>query len=295
MALQVHGEQKYPKSRLLTSSAGRSWPTIAAELRSHPAGGIVPAVQQHVEVVIGIRGGDDAFVVRTKAGQQARWAEGSIWLAPIGIDDEEVTATKPIPEALHLYLPVRQFSLIADHCNLPRSPVHSIRYVGGFTDELMRQIGLSVLLEMTEETASGRMLAETSSLMLAARLSHIYSDGGFLKLITTSHRLDNARLRRILIHIEENLDREMTVTGLAELAHLSVFHFARMFAAAIGVPPHRYISRRRLETAMAMLAVGKLPLAEIAHRMCFSSPASFSRAFRRATGTAPGQYRRLHR
>jgi AraC family transcriptional regulator len=46
---------------------------------------------------------------------------------------------------------------------------------------------------------------------------------------------------------------------------------------------------------MAMLAIGKLPLCEIALRSQFSSQASFSRAFRRATGMPPGEYRRLVR
>jgi AraC family transcriptional regulator len=250
-----------------------------------------------VEIAIGISGGDDSFVVRNNAGrqEQAKWAEGSVWVAPIGVDEAEVAVTAPIPKALHLYLPVRQFNLLADQYNLTRSPVHSMQYIGGMTDELIRQIGVSLLAEMTEETATGRMLAETASLMLVARLSHSYSDGPFIKPFTEMcHRLDNGRLRRILDHIEDHLDEEITVAGLADLAHLSAFHFTRMVTATVGVPPYRYVSRRRLENA-AMLAIGKLPLCEIAHRSRFSSQASFNRAFRRATGMTPGEYRRFVR
>jgi AraC family transcriptional regulator len=58
------------------------------------------------------------------------------------------------------------------------------------------------------------------------------------------------------------------------------------------MPPFRYVSRRRLEAAMALLAAGRLPLAEIAFRSGFSSQASFTRAFRRATQMTPGEYRR---
>jgi AraC family transcriptional regulator len=214
----------------------------------------------------------------------------------MGVDEEEVVVTAPIPKALHLYLPVGQFSYLTDQYNLARSPVHSLQYIGGFCDEMIRQIAASMLSEMTEETATGRMRAETASLMLAAHVVQHYCDGGAIKsCIDTRHRLDNARLRRVLEYIEEHLDEEITVAGLAELAHLSVFHFIRMFAAALGVAPRRYVSSRRLENAMAMLAIGKLPLSEIAHRSCFSSQASFSRAFRRATGMTPGEYRHLVR
>jgi AraC family transcriptional regulator len=61
------------------------------------------------------------------------------------------------------------------------------------------------------------------------------------------------------------------------------------------MPPYRYVSRRRLENAKAMLATGKLSLGEIAHRSCFTSQAAFTRAFSRATGITPGEYRRLLR
>ncbi|HVI89651.1 MAG TPA: helix-turn-helix transcriptional regulator, partial [Dongiaceae bacterium] len=65
--------------------------------------------------------------------------------------------------------------------------------------------------------------------------------------------------------------------------------------ASLGVPPFRYVSRRRLEQAMSLLADDTLPLVEIAHRSRFSSQASFNRAFRRAVGMTPGAYRRLLR
>jgi AraC family transcriptional regulator len=63
----------------------------------------------------------------------------------------------------------------------------------------------------------------------------------------------------------------------------------------MGMPPHRYISRIRLENAMAELAAGKLPLAEIGLNAHFSSQASFTRAFHRATGMTPKEYQRRRR
>jgi AraC family transcriptional regulator len=50
-----------------------------------------------------------------------------------------------------------------------------------------------------------------------------------------------------------------------------------------------------MENAMAQLAAGKLPLAEIALNAHFSSQASFTRAFHRATGVTPREYRRRRR
>ncbi len=297
-ALGTDGWRKYPKSALLASSAGRGWSTISVELRSHPVGTITSFIQQNVEIVIAIGGTEDGLVIRNGAGmqQETRSATGTVWLAPIGIGDEEIIITAPIPKALHLYVPVRQFELLADQYNLARSPVHSIQYLGGLHDELICGIGVSVLSEMTQQTSTGRMFVQTASLMLAARLAHDYTGSNFVDgCAGGAYRLDNARLRRVLDYIEQHLEEEITVAGLADQAHLSEFHFTRMFTAAVGIPPHRYVSRRRLENAMAMLAAGRLPLSEIAYRSSFSSQASFNRAFRRVTGMTPGEYRRLVR
>jgi AraC family transcriptional regulator len=109
------------------------------------------------------------------------------------------------------------------------------------------------------------------------------------------YRLDDGRLRRVLAYLEEHLAEDITVADLANVACLSIFHFTRAFAGATGVPPHRYVSRRRLETARAMIATGRASLSEIAHDCRFSSQSSFTRAFRRAMSMTPAEYRRTLR
>jgi AraC family transcriptional regulator len=110
-----------------------------------------------------------------------------------------------------------------------------------------------------------------------------------------AYPLDHVRLRRVLDYISAHVADEITLEELAQVACLSTFHFARVFTLAIGVPPHRYVSRMRLENAMAEIAAGRLSLAEVALNAHFSSHASFTRAFRRATGMTPAEYRRCLR
>jgi len=187
---------------------------------------------------------------------------------------------------------MQQFDVLADQYNLGRSLVRSVQYAGGLNDDLIRQVGTSVLTELSEPTGTSRMVAEMSSLMLATRLIQNYVDRNLIDRITGgAYRLDHSRMRRVLDYIDQNLEEEFTVEDLARLAHLSLFHFARMFANTMGMPPQRYVSRRRLEAAMKMIATGKLALSEIAFRSGFSSQASFTRAFRRATNMTPGEFR----
>jgi AraC family transcriptional regulator len=99
------------------------------------------------------------------------------------------------------------------------------------------------------------------------------------------------RLRRVLQFMAEHLEDDIGLDELAAVAGLSVFHFHRMFANAMGMPPHRYLSQMRLERAKTLLALGRLSLAQISLACRFSSQPNFSRAFRRATGMTPLAYR----
>jgi AraC family transcriptional regulator len=292
MELQTHGARKYPASTLLRSSAGLGWSAISAELRSHPASETPVIVPQNVELCLTVLGNDRGLVIRTGAGQrqETRPFTGTIWLSPVGVSDM-VTIKAPIPTTLHLYLPAVLFHRLADDINLPKAPPHSIRYVTGVRDEVINQIGISIVSAMTDETAAGRIFVETASATLAARLLQTYCDSGSRKSCEPAHRLDQVRLRRVLDYISTNIDKEITVAQLAQVAGRSMFHFARMFTRAMGVSPHRYVSRMRLENAMAELTADKLSLAEIAFNAGFSSQASFTRAFNRVSGLTPGEYR----
>jgi AraC family transcriptional regulator len=248
--------------------------------------------------VIPVRGSDEGLATCKVEGswQSARLTTGSIWLKPIGGKYDEAYVDTAEVQVMHLYLPNIVFARLMDDYNLPAVPARSIRYSFGIEDELINQTGLSVLSEMMSPTAAGRMLVETSSLLCAARLVHAHSETGLvLSPVQSRHRLDDRRLRRVLAYVEEHLADDIAVADLANVACLSIFHFTRAFAAAVGVPPHRYVSRRRLERAKAIIATGHASLSEIALICQFSSESSFTRAFRRTIGMTPAAYRRTLR
>jgi len=298
MELQAQGVRKYPPtSALLASSAGLGWSTMSVELRSHGAIEAPAIVPQHVEIFLVVAGNKAGLVRRAGAGfcQEATPNTGAIWLSPAGVG-KEIVITAPIPQTMHLYLPVALFDRLKDDFNLPVAPAHSIRHAVGIGDDVIDQVGRSILCELTAETAAGRMYVETASLMLAARLIHKYCDFGSSTVCALdAHPLDHVRLRRVLDYISTNVDDDITLADLARVGGQSPFHFARKFTLAMGVSPKRYVSRMRLDRAMAELAAGRLPLAQIAHNASFSSQASFTRAFRRATGMTPREYRRRRR
>ena len=298
MESPTHGVRRYPRtSALLASSAGLGWSTLSAELRSHGACEAPTIVPQHVEIILVVAGNQDSLVRRTGAGfrQEATPKTGTVWLSPAGVG-KEIAITAPISQTMHLYLPTALFDRLKDDFNLPAAPAHSIRHAVGIGDAVIDQVGRSLLSELAAQTSASRVYVEAASLMLAARLLQKHCDSAICTPIESSaYGLDPIRLRRVLDYISENISDDITLENLAGIAGYSAFHFARKFALAMGVSPGRYISQRRLENAMAQLAAGKLPVAEIALNAQFSSQASFTRAFHRVTGTTPKEYQRHRR
>jgi AraC family transcriptional regulator len=289
---------KYSTSNLLKSSHDLGWSTLFAELRSYGQRDGPGPVAPHAKISITVRGSDNGLVTCKVGGSwwSARPTTGSIWLKPIGGKYDEADIRSPKVQVIHLGIPDVAFARLADDYNLPAVPARSVRYSYGAQDEVINQIGLSVLSEMMYPTAAGRMLVETSSLLLAARLARAHLETELIRSpMRSRHGLDDGRLRRVLAYIEERLAEDITVADLAGVACLSIFHFTRAFAATMGVPPHRYVSRRRLEIAKETIATGGASLSEIALDCQFSSQSSFTRAFRRAAGMTPAEYRQTLR
>jgi len=298
MDSQILGTRRFPPtSPLLASSAGLGWSALLAEVRSHGIGEAWTPVPQHVDLILVVDGNPDGLLSRTLVGvyQEAAPRTGALWLSPAGVG-RHVALTAPIPRTLHMYLPIALFDRLKDDFNLPAAPAHSIRDAAGIRDSVINEVGRSILSELTVETSASRLYVETASMMLAARLIQKYCDSGTCTPSKFSaHALDQIRLRRVLDYIADNISEDITLEKLAAVAEYSAFHFARKFARAMGISPGRYVSQRRLENAMMELTTSKMSLAEIALNAQFSSQASFTRAFHRATGTTPSEYRRRRR
>lgn len=99
------------------------------------------------------------------------------------------------------------------------------------------------------------------------------------------------RLARVIDRIEHGLAETLTVADLATAAHLSTFHFARMFKRTTGLTPQKFLMEKRMERAREMLSGTELPLAEVSRRCGFRTQSHFTETFRRYHGVTPRRYR----
>ena len=119
-------------------------------------------------------------------------------------------------------------------------------------------------------------LPASSTMMLAG-----YARGGLAPRV----------LRRIREYVDDNIDQRISVELLAGLANLSVCYFVRAFKQSMGVTPHDYLIRQRVERTKQMLSGTDIPLSQIALAAGFADQSHFARRFRQHVGMSPRDYR----
>lgn len=102
-------------------------------------------------------------------------------------------------------------------------------------------------------------------------------------------------LANLIRQAREHMARGLTVAELAARANVSVATLERRIRVNFGTTPRSFLAEIRLNEAARLLKESNLNVAEIADRAGYESPASFTRAFRRRQGVAPGEYRRRFR
>src|SRR5688500_16075064 len=87
------------------------------------------------------------------------------------------------------------------------------------------------------------------------------------------------RILRVLRHLQEHLDRALSIDELANVASFSEFHFHRIFREIVGEPVAAHVRRLRLERAALELFFTDRPTKQIAGDVGYGSPEAFTRAF----------------
>ena len=95
--------------------------------------------------------------------------------------------------------------------------------------------------------------------------------------------------------IAAQLDGKVRLADLAAACGLSVSHFARAFRRSTSVPPHRWLTYRRIECAQNLLLTSNAAIAEIALDCGFNDQSHFTTVFRKVVGASPAEWRRHRR
>ena len=159
-----------------------------------------------------------------------------------------------------------------------------------FEDPFLAQLSQQLLAAAGSRHQLGLLYVESLTNALCHHLLEHHATA--TRHAPTPTRLTRAVLARIDSYLEAKAEANVTLEVLADLANLSVFHFARLFKQATGLPPYQYVLQWKIRRAKHLLRLGSAPIADISDALGFASPASFSTAFRRAVGQSPQQFQR---
>ncbi len=109
----------------------------------------------------------------------------------------------------------------------------------------------------------------------------------------TMHLNHFSKIQAAVSYMEQHCEREIALEELAELAHLSVSHFRRIFKEIYKVPPVEYLNFVRVNKAKDLIMSHLYPMGEIAGMVGYPNTYYFSRVFKKYTGLSPTAYERI--
>jgi AraC family transcriptional regulator len=272
------------------ASDRRGWVGLeAARCRAEPAFELsVPAITHH-RLVLVTRPPEDLDLRYEGVKRHRPTPAGSITLVPAG--SPVWARSSGHKDELHIFLQAGLVTQVAaegfdlDPARLTVPPLDALDLPH------LRAAMLAVDAELTAGGAGGPLAAQSLANVLAVHLIRQVL-APRQPALRRDGTLPRAKLRAVVEYIEEHLDPAPSLEELAAVARLSVYHFARQFKRATGLPPHQYVITRRVERAKELLQAGTdLSLAEVAARAGFSDQSQFTHQFKRLIGVTPGQFR----
>jgi AraC-like DNA-binding protein len=106
--------------------------------------------------------------------------------------------------------------------------------------------------------------------------------------------LKDPYVARALAYLHRDIGRDWSVDELSREVGLSRSALAERFTNLLGMAPMHYLGHWRMQVAAQKMRNTSTSLAQIAETVGYESDAAFSRAFKKAFGTAPATWRRLN-
>ena len=210
------------------------------------------------------------------------------------LSSHPVANLMPPFDFVRFYLPVGTMDQLADDRGL--QPVRRLRTnpTTPTNDQIMYGLAHAVASALQDPNACSALFLDAVALAFHAHAIKVYG-GAVGKTGVTLAGLAPRQFRRIDAFIEAHLDGDPSIIELARECGLSSSHFTRAFSRTTGMPPHRWLMKRRVERAKHLLVVGELELAQIALTCGFVDQSHFNRVFARFEGCTPGRWRRMRR
>ena len=164
----------------------------------------------------------------------------------------------------------------------------------GCPDPVMSTLAQTIATALERSSEITSLFVDYVALAFCAHAVHTYG-GATAGSISIRGGLAPWQLRRACEFIETNLDGDPSIADVAAECGLSSSYFAKAFRQAMGMPPHVWLSTRRIDRAKRLLIEERLELSEISVACGFVDQSHLSRTFVKIEGCSPGKWRRSRR
>jgi transcriptional regulator GlxA family with amidase domain len=192
-------------------------------------------------------------------------------------------------DTVEMLLPRRTFDRLADRQGALRLKGLDLEAGVAVDDTVMQHLAACLDHALAAEPA----MAAVVDRMTASATVHIAQRYGGLQPTGSSQRggLAAWQLRRVRASFDRRLDGPVSLDDVARECGLSVSHFSRSFRRSMGLAPHRWLIRRRVEVAKDLMLAEPMPLAQVALACGFADQSHFTRTFASLTGLTPARWR----
>ncbi len=154
-----------------------------------------------------------------------------------------------------------------------------------------RLMPLLAQAEAAREASDGQAFEELAVRLAAAVTATL---AGSARRARAPRSRDARRISAALRRIEARACDPLTLNAMARDAAMSAYHFLRVFRQLVGMTPHQFVLRTRLQRAAVRLCRSDEGIAAIAFSCGFNDLSTFNRRFRKITGASPGAFRKRH-
>jgi AraC family transcriptional regulator len=194
-------------------------------------------------------------------------------------------------EVTHLYLSQQVLARVsADVFDRDIADVR-LRDVLKADDDVLRAGIAAMAEEVQTNNLGGQLFVDALATQVCVQILRHHALVTFREKPLGGAGLSALQAKLVSRYIDENIDQQLRLIDLANVARISVTHFLRQFKRRFGCAPHVYVIQRRLERAQRLLAKTSLSIKEVAASSGFADQSHMTRAFQKYLRTTPAAYR----
>lgn len=270
-------------------SSSRRWPGFLLEQHVEREVFEIPEHKHHTHVVHVHTGPPSEINWRTDGrAVVTRTVPGSSTILPIGNEHSVRTVRETSGDGLVMAIE-QAFLERAVNDTTPGGRIEIEEHLD-VRDPQITYIFQALRADVVDDSPAGNLYGETLGTALAVYMIRRYSVPG-MGAANVQGGMPRARLNRVLEYIDENLDENISLADLANVAGMNLYHFSRLFKQSTGETPHQFVLQRRVDRAKALLNDPEMSVLEASARTGFDDQKHFSKVFRRMTGATPTAYR----